>query len=268
MDTLFFFLSKLIWLLISPDSLLLILILVALVFLYLGNQQLAKKLLSIVSGLFIIIAFFPVGEWLLYPLESRFQTNPVLPDKITGVIVLSGAEDTELSNRWQQVELNNAAERNLAFLTLAQQYPKAKLLFTGGSGSLIEQNHKAADVAEKLFKQLGVDTTRIIFERESRNTYENAINSKKTVKPVKSETWILITTSWHMPRSVGIFCKAEWPVIPYPVDHQTNKDNLFRISFNLSNNLQTLKTAIKEWLGLFAYYLSGKTTSFLPSQCK
>ena len=154
------------------------------------------------------------------------------------------------------------------FLALARKYPEAKLLFTGGSGSLLEQKDKAADIAKKLFKQLNFDVTRIVFEKESRNTYENAIYSKKIVQPFKNENWILITTGWHMPRSVGIFCKAEWPVIPYPVDHQTNKDNLFRISFNLSNNLRMLKIAIKEWLGLFAYYLSGKTTSFFPEQCK
>jgi uncharacterized SAM-binding protein YcdF (DUF218 family) len=267
MDTLFFYISKLIWLLVSPDSLLLILIFVTLIFLYTGKIQLAKKLLTIVSGLLIIIAFLPIGDWLLFPLESRFQTNPVLPDKVDGIIVLSGSENTLLSPQWQQVELGNAAERDLMFLTLARQFPKAKLLFTGGSGSLLEQKYKSADIAKKLFKQLGFDTERIIFERESRNTYENAIYSKKIINPAKNENWILITTSWHMPRSVGVFCKAGWSVIPYPVDHQTNKDNLFRIKFNLSANLMALKTAIKEWLGLFAYYLSGKTTAFLPDKC-
>ena len=267
MDTLFFFVSKIIWIIISPDSLLLILIIFSLVLLYLDKHKQAKILLSIVSGLLILISFFPIGEWLLYPLESRFQTNPVLPDKIAGIIVLSGSENTVLSPQWQQVELGDATERDLMFLALARKYPEAKLLFTGGSGSLLEQKDKAADIAKKLFKQLNFDVTRIVFEKESRNTYENAIYSKKIVQPFKNENWILITTGWHMPRSVGIFCKAEWPVIPYPVDHQTNKDNLFRISFNLSNNLRMLKIAIKEWLGLFAYYLSGKTTSFLPKQC-
>ncbi len=268
MDTLFFFVSKIIWIVFSPDSLLLILIVFSLVLLYMDKRKQAKILLSIVSGLLILISFFPIGEWLLYPLESRFQTNPVLPDKIAGIVVLSGSENTVLSPQWQQVELGDAIERDLMFLALARKYPEAKLLFTGGSGSLLEQKDKAADIAKKLFKQINFDVTRIIFEKESRNTYENAIYSKKIVQPVKNEKWILITTGWHMPRSVGIFCKAEWPVIPYPVDHQTNKDNLFRISFNLSNNLRMLKIAIKEWLGLFAYYLSGKTTSFLPSQCK
>lgn len=203
-----------------------------------------------------------------FPLESRFQTNPQLPVQVDGIIVLSGAEATELSHLWEQVELGAAAERGLTFLTLAKQYPNAKLVFTGGTGSLLNQEHKAADVAEKLFINLSFDTKRIIFERESRNTYENVLYSKNILKPKKNKNWILITTSWHMPRSVGIFCKNNWPVIPYPVDHQTQKGNLFRIDFDLAKNLKTLKTAIKEWIGLFAYYLSGKTTSFLPEECK
>lgn len=267
MDTLFFFTSKLVWLFASPDSLLLILILVTLIFLYIGKQKIARTLLTIISGFLIVIAFFPVGEWLLFPLEYRFQTNPQLPDKVDGIIVLSGAEAAELSHLWDQVELGGAAERDLMFLTLARQYPQAKLVFTGGTGSLLKQEYKAADIAEKLFDDLGFDTKRIIFERESRNTYENVIYSKKIIKPEKNNKWILITTSWHMPRSVGIFCKADWPVTPYPVDHQTKKGNIFRIDFDLSKNLVTLKTAIKEWLGLFAYYLSGKTTAFLPNKC-
>ena len=267
MDTLFFYTSKLIWLFFSPDSLLLSLIIFSLILLYIGKTRLAKITLATTSLLFILVALFPIGEWLLYPLESRFQTNPTLPEKIDGIIVLSGAENPELSSIWKQVELNAAAERDLTFLRLAKTYPNSKLIFTGGSGSLTKQEFKGADIAEKLFNQLDFNTSKIIFERESRNTYENIIYSKNIIKPNKNENWILITTGWHMPRSIGISCKAGWPVIPFPVDHQTKKDDLFRVEFNLAKNLETLKTGIKEWMGLFAYYLSGKTTSFLPEQC-
>lgn len=267
MDTIFFFASKIFWLFISPENVLFLLIIISLYFLYINKHKLVKLLLSIVTGLLITFSFFPVGEWLIYPLESRFQNNPSLPEKINGIIVLSGAEDTERSHLWKQVELGNAAERNFAFLTLARKYPNAKLVFTGGTGSLTQQEYKAADVAKILFEQQGFNTAKIIFERESRNTYENVIYSKKRVNPVKNEYWIIITSGWHMPRSVGIFCKMKWPVIPYPVDHLTKKDNLFRINFDLLNNLFTLKTAMKEWLGLFAYYISGKTSSFLPEKC-
>jgi uncharacterized SAM-binding protein YcdF (DUF218 family) len=267
MDTLFFLISKIAWLFLSPDSLLLILILVSLFLLYLGKIKPAKILLTITSSILLIVSFFPVGEWLLYPLENRFKVNPELPAKTDGIIVLSGAEDPLLSSVWKQVELGAAAERDLAFMALAKRYPEAKLIFTGGSGSLVNQDYKAADVAKTLFLQQGFEIKRILFERESRNTYENVINSKKLAKPAANENWILITTSWHMPRSLGIFCKADWPVIPYPVDHQTNKDNLFRMNFSLLDNLQSLRTAIKEWLGLIAYYLTGKTSSLYPKQC-
>lgn len=135
MDTLFFYISKLIWILISPDSLLLILILSTLILLYIGKQRFAKILLTITSGLLLIISFFPIGEWLLYPLESRFQTTPPLPENIEGIVVLSGAEDTVRSHLWNQVELGGAAERDLMFISLAQRYPKAKLIFTGGTGA-------------------------------------------------------------------------------------------------------------------------------------
>jgi len=152
-------------------------------------------------------------------------------------------------------------------MVLAKMYPDAKLVFTGGTGSLTKQDFKAADVAKNLLMQQGFDTSRIIFERESRNTYENVIYSKNLIPGGQGKNWILITTGWHMPRSLGIFCKQNWPVIPFPVDHQSRKNNLIRVNFDLAGNILTFKTAIKEWSGLVAYYLAGKTTSLLPSQC-
>lgn len=268
MDSLFFWISKLVWIFVSPDSLILIILLTALVFLFAGKQKLARYLLAAVSALLVVIAFFPVGEWLLYPLETRFDHNPVLPKKIDGVIVLSGAEDPVLTDLWGQVELGEAAERDLAFMALARKNPGAKLIFTGGSGSLLDPDYRAADVAKILFRQQGLDITRIIFERESRNTYENVIFSKKLAQPKTNENWVVITTAWHMPRSVGIFCRAGWPVMAYPVDHHTAKGKVLRIQFNLAANLNKLKIGIKEWLGLVAYRLSDKTDSLLPSACQ
>ncbi len=267
MEQLFFYVSKIIWLLVAPESLLLILLVAITLLLYRQRYQLAKRLLTGLTLLLLVVAFFPLGEWLLYPLESRFAANPPLPDKVDGIIVLSGAENVQVSHAWQQVELNQAAERDLAFMALARRYPQAKKIFTGGTGSLIHQQYKAADYAKQLFAAQGLDNSTIIFERDSRNTWQNAVFSKRLLQPAKGENWILITTAWHMPRSVGIFCKNDWAVIPWPVDHQTLKGDLFRVSFSLIGHLQSLQTAIKEWMGLFAYYLSGKTTALLPQRC-
>ena len=264
MDTLFFWVSKLVWLIISPDSLLVILSVAGFALLYKGIYKAAKAVLGFVVFVMLAIALFPVGEWLLYPLESRFEANPKLPEKVDGVIVLSGAESAYRSSLWHQVELGDAAERDFVFMRLMKAYPDAEHVFTGGTGSMTRQQYKAADVARKLFEELGFDTTKITFETASKNTYENAKYTGELVKPESSEKWILVTTAYHMPRSVGIFEKSGWPVIAYPVDHYTHPDNLLRIHIDFSGNLNVLKHAVKEWVGLTAYYLTGKTTAFIP----
>lgn len=264
MDTFFFWISKLMWIVISPDSLLVLLAIVGVILLYIGSYKKAKAFLGIMVFIMVMIAIFPAGEWLLSPLEKRYATNPELPDKVDGVIVLSGAEDPYRSAMWSQVELGGAAERDFAFMRFIRQYPDARHVFTGGTGSMKNQQYKSAHVAKKLFSDLGFDTSKIVFEENSKNTFENVKFSKALVMPKSGETWVLITTSWHMPRSVGIFEKFEWPVIAYPVDHYTDPQNLFRVSLNFSKNLYLLKMAVKEWVGLAAYYFTGKTSALLP----
>lgn len=267
METFFFWLSKLIWLVMAPDSLLLIFLLLAWILLWRGSMRMAKRTLGFVAVVMLLVALFPVGEWLLYPLEKRFPANPTLPIKIDGIIVLGGAGNAEKSSAWNQVELGDGAERFLAAIELARKYPAAKLVFTGGSGSMVSQGRKEADVAMILFKQQGLDIARITFERNSRNTFENAVLSKAMVKPHAAENWVLVTSAFHMPRAIGIFCKAEWPVIPYPVDHQTQPDALFRIDLDLASHLGNLTVGVREWVGLIAYYATGKTTALLPQAC-
>jgi uncharacterized SAM-binding protein YcdF (DUF218 family) len=266
MESLFFWTSKLAWMMIAPDNLILCLLLIAWILLWRGAYRPATLLLGTATTVLMLVALFPVGEWLLYPLETRFASNPKLPDRIDGIIVLSGTEDAVRSSLWQQVELHDSAEREMAFLELARRYPNARLVFTGGSGSMVHQDDKAADVANKLFDNLGLDLSRVTFERNSRNTYENAVISRELVRPDPAQTWVLITTAWHMPRSVGVFRKAGWPVIPYPVDHGTRPGELLRIDMNLSGHLQSLVKGVREWVGLLAYYISGKTTTFFPDR--
>lgn len=258
MDTTFFWLSKLLWVLVSPDNLFVLLTATCLALMLRGMVKAAKPLLMFLVSTMILISLFPIGEWMLYPLESRFQTNPPLPNKVEGIIVLSGPEDPVASANWNQVELGSAAERDLAFMQLVRRYPNAKAIFTGGSGILTDQTHKGAHVAKQLFAEQGLDVTKILFEDQSRNTAENAKYSYALAQPKPTEKWILITTAWHMPRSVGVFNKLGWAVLPYPVDHYTNPNDLFRVEWDFSGNLDLLNTATKEWVGLVAYYWMGK----------
>jgi len=267
-DSIFSWLSKLAEYVISPDSLLVILILLAWVLLIRGSYRRAKWLLGFLTISVIVIMLFPVGELLLFPLQNRFPTNPEMTEQVDGIMVLGGSENIIFSVEWNQVETGEGAERYLAFLALARRYPNARLVFTGGgSGSILQQDYKEAEVAKRLFGEQKLDLSRVTLESNSRNTYENAVFSIRQIKPVPGETWILITSAFHMPRSIGVFCKAGWPMIPYPVDHRSRRGNLLRIDIGFSRNLANLIIGMREWAGLFVYYITGKTKVLFPNQC-
>ncbi len=268
MDSAFFWLSKLLWMVVAPGSLLVLCALIGWIAVLRGYGRVAKWSLSLLISAMLVISIYPIGHWMLMPLETRFETNPKLPEHIDGIIVLSGSENTLTANHWQQTEFGATVDRNLAFLALGYQYPEAKMVFTGGTGNLMNQHLKQADVAKQLYIDLNFDISRIQFETQARNTAENAKLTKQLIQPKADEVWLLVTTAWHMPRSVGLFCKLDWSVTPYPVDHWTLPDSVSAIPvWSFTRHLQILDMATKEWLGLLSYYLLGKTPALLPDKC-
>ena len=262
----FFSSSKLIWVVLKPGNLLMVIFLILASMLWMGKNS-VNFFLYVLAFLLFIIALFPVGDFLLHPLEQRFLINPILPEQVDGIIVLSGAVGAKSTALTGQVQVNEQVDRELAFMKLARLYPNAKLLYTGGSSSLVHQEFKGADAGKKLLAEQGIDLDRVIFERESRNTAESAVLSKKLVQPSEGENWVLVTTAWHMPRSVGVFCKTGWSVIPYPVDYRTSRSGLWTIDFEFASHLVELEVAVKEWLGLLAYWATDRIPSLLPGRC-
>jgi uncharacterized SAM-binding protein YcdF (DUF218 family) len=267
MDTAFFYFSKIIWSLVTPDALLSYLFCAGVLCLVLNKLKAAKILLVTTTVICLVIAVVPVGQLLIYPLENRFATNPELPAKVDGIILLGGTIQAQMSHAWSQSELTSSAEREIAFARIAREYPQAKLLMSGGNGNVLDQDYREADISRSLLAELGMDVSNIVFERDARNTFENAVNSKPLMQPKPGETWLLVTSAYHMPRSVGVFCKQGWPVMPWPVDHQTSVETLKRLGFSLMGNLYNLRVAIHEWGGLIVYYMTGKTTAVLPERC-
>ena len=106
---------------------------------------------------------------------------------------------------------------------------------------------------------------RLRFEDRSRNTFENAVYSFETAKPKPGETWLLVTTAMHMPRSIGCFRKAGWDIFPYPVDYRTTGDVSFVPDFAFAEGLARINIAFREWLGLAAYWAMGRTDALLPA---
>ena len=211
------------------------------------------------AGLLLTINIFPIGDLIINPLEERFPQRP-LPEEIDGIIVLGGAGDGRVSAGRGQPTVSASAERLFTFIYLARKYPKAKLIFTGGGGS-----HKHSDAAHMMFEQSMLPVKRVIFESQSRNTYESAMFSFSLIKPQKKEKWVLITSAYHMPRAVGVFRKSGWEVIPYQVDYQTAGPQNYRVYYEGFLNVPKVRIGLHEWLGLFAYRVAGKTNQLFPT---
>ena len=258
----FFILSKLLVPLESPSDISLLLLCAGVLLSWSKRRREGGvTIITLVTAMFLLIVVAPVSSWIATPLENRFPRPHALPSRVDGIIVLGGAVDPGTTARKGLPTLNSDAERMTEFVRLAKQYPRAKLVFSGGSGIVGGESLTEADTARLFFQQQGLDTSRMIFEDRSRNTYENVLFSKNIVKPWMGETWLLISSAQDMPRSVGIFRQLEWPVTPVPVAYKADNHH----SYYLGDNLYQLDRSCHEWLGLLVYYLTGKTDALFPA---
>lgn len=256
-------LSKLFWIVAQPINLIVILVLLWPVLNVLGYRRAGPAFLKAALAILVSITMLPIGQMLLIPLEDRFPRAEKLPDKLAGIIVLGGSIEAELSEQRGFSVFGNALERLTETVALARRYPQARIIFTGGSAALTGSKPKEAEYARQFFVGQGLSKERVIYEDRSRNTWENVENSKALINPRPSERWVLITSAFHMPRSVGIFRKLGWNVIPDPVDYRTG--GVIDVSdFRLILRIQELDLALKEWIGLMAYSALGRTSSLFP----
>lgn len=257
MDTLFFILAKVAGILIRPESWLVLLGAAAFLTSLLRWSRFCRLFSALTLLALVVVALLPLGDLLLRPLEARYPMSPVL-ERVDGIVVLGGGEDPAASAYWQQPQLGEGADRYTAALALARLHPEAKVLFTGGSGrlrSLTGAEASEAAVAEAFFRQQGLERERLLLEDRSRNTAENARLAFALVEPGAEETWVLVTSAFHMPRAHRSFQDAGWEqLVPWPVDHRS-RAFVDGLGWNLAHNLTMLNTAVKEWVGLLAYRL-------------
>jgi len=231
-----------------------------LILLCLRRPRLGYCLAVLGTGSMVAITLLPIPKLLLAPLENRFPLPQTLPPDLAGIIVLGGAVDPVETAARGIPSLNGAAERMTAFVKIARLYPSAKKIFTGGIGTLRRSKATEAEVAKQLFSDLGLDTSDIIFEAKSRNTYENVLYSRQLAHPEPQPTWLLITSAENMPRAVGIFRQLDWPVFPYPVAYKSDSE----YSAGFGDNLEKIDGAVREWYGLLAYRILGRTNALFP----
>jgi uncharacterized SAM-binding protein YcdF (DUF218 family) len=215
--------------------------------------------------LLAVLGLTPAGNALILPLEQRFPPWDPSRGEPHGIIVLGGAFDTVVAPARGEVSLNEAAERLTATAELARRYPEARILFSGGSARLFYNGTSEADLAIRLFESFGIPRSRVELDDKSRDTDENARFSKMIAKPKPNERWLLVTSAHHMPRSIGSFRQAGFPVEAYPVDFRTRgTSDLARPFQSVSDGLRRTDTAAREWVGLFVYWMAGRTNELFP----
>lgn len=268
MDDLFFILSKVLWYLADPGNVLLVLIVLSAFAVWLARRRLARLAVTLTAVYALLLAFLPAAGSFLIFLEDRFPQPAALPRNVAGVVVLGGMVDQFITDSRGQVAVGGAVERLIAFAGLAERYPEAVLVFSGGSGVLGRQELTEADAVRPLLARLGVDPARVVFEDRSRNTWENAVFSKKAAGPAAAGegAWILVTSAIHMPRAVGCFRRAGWPsLIPYPVDYAFEKGAAAKMPLTLGAGISAAGEAVHEFLGLVFYWLTKRTDAVIPA---
>ena len=255
-----YFISKFIWYFLNPLNFLIILIIFGFFFNLLNKKIISKFFFLFSFFFFISIGVFPLGNFLLYKLEQHYQASSILPNSIDGILILGGPSNSNLTRQHNQVSFNEAGERLTETIKIIKNFNPEKIIFSGGSyEQTFEDSH--AFVAKKFFSEIGIDVNKFFFEYQSRNTYENILFSKKIANPDKNEKWLIITSSFHMKRSMNVAEKLEWKLIPYPVDFRTGKYFSFKPSFfNFLENLNAFNLASHEFFGLLSYYLLGRTS--------
>ncbi len=261
----FFVLSKVLWFVIQPLNLIALLVIGSVLASWHGKARAARWMAVLAMLGLIAPIVVPIDRWLLEPLERRFSAPDPMPQRIDGIILLGGAQRPTLTAYWEQPELNASAETLTTFLALARRYPTAKLVFSGGSGDIFRQDLSEEQTVRLFLKQQGFDETRVQYENKSRNTYENALFSHRLVEPRLNETWLMITNARTVPRAMGVFRKVGWNVTPMPADHTVVPNGEWQPQFNLALGFAAINEGLHEWLGMIAYYFSGKSDELFPA---
>ncbi len=264
----FYYASKVLTLVFQPSTFLVLMVIAGLLLqAFSSRRKLAVWLMSLGAVSLLVVGISPIGNIMILPLEERFAQAAYSSDDgpVDGIIMLGGFEDGWVSRGRRGVALNEAAERLTEGVRLAVQFPNAKLIFTGGVGGLLGFGTDAAAPIGKLLIDYGISPDRIVLEKKSRNTFQNALFTKALLKPKPGQRYVLVTSAFHMPRSMGVFRQAGFDVVPFPVDYRTHGAiDATRMFERVGSGLERADTAFKEWVGLAAYWLSGRSNALFP----
>ncbi|MEC9367206.1 MAG: YdcF family protein, partial [Pseudomonadota bacterium] len=210
----FFYVAKIGWFLAQPSSAIGLVLLAGCVLLWTAWARAGRRLVVLSAVLFLLLGLSPLGHALLLPLEERFPRPDLKDSPVDGIIMLGGGLDMLVTLARGAPATNEAGERYIETLMLARRFPAARVVFTGGASTILYDEKSEAAGARPLLEAMGVELSRLVMEPASRDTYENAVFTRKLLQPAPGSRWLLVTSASHMPRAMGCFRKAGFEVLP------------------------------------------------------
>lgn len=261
-------LTNFVWLIVQPLHVIVLIGLVGLILSFTRWQWVGHRVLIAAFALLAIAGLTPLGALMIGTLEARFPAA-TLAEPVDGIILIGGAEQPRMSRDHGQVLTNSHADRLIAAARLAHRFPDARIAVTGGVLALDRtarpEFHSQADVARRFLTGVGIDPARIVVERQSQNTCQNARHIHAAVTPEPDDRWVVVTSAFHMPRTMGCFDKVGWTVIAYPTDYKRiSGPKGLRPTISVAGNLSMLNQAVHEYVGLLAYRVTGQIDALFP----
>lgn len=249
----FFYLSKLLTFLISPTVIIVLLLLAAL---FLKRPQ-TKRCLLLTSLILLIIFSNP---FIIHQLAKAWElkdTAFVKNKQYDTAIVLSGfmTRDPEL----HRLTFGGDVDRLTEGLSLYRNGQVDRILISGGSGRLVNDIREALLAKEFLVQQCHVPDSVVLIDTVSRNTYENAVESKKIIQQKGISSSVLITSAFHMRRAKGCFDRLDIPVDIYSTDPESFKQEYYPSDLIIpdTGNIGKWERLMHEVVGVIMYKLKG-----------
>jgi len=249
--------SKLIGFFLVPSNVIASLAVLALILLIFRRRS-AMRAAGLSLVVLVAAGLSPIGNMLLTPLEQRFPEMMLPREQINGIIVLGGSYDSQSHGYLSTIVLREDTEPMAVMVALAKRYPAAKIIFSGGTDGAAGPSE--ASVVKQYFISFGIAPDRILVEGNSLTTAENARYTAQLINPPPGSHWLLVTSSYHMPRAIGAFRKVGFDVFAYSVGSRTHGwQEMWVPEDTATDNLRRLDIAVHEWLGLLFYWLSGRS---------
>lgn len=249
--------NDLLWWLLQPSGVAVLVLLLVWLLLVAGATGAGRRLLALLLLAVVAWVFLPAESWLAAPLEARHPFPEALPEEVDGVVVLGGSVDGAVSRARGQLNLNAAGERMVAAAALAQRYPQARLVLTGVEPTSLARDLVADPSPASLLFGPAFDGRDVRFV-SSRSTYEDALATVDAVQRGPGETWLLVTSAWHMPRAMATFTTLGWTPDPYPVDYLSGGGGPRLAIGSFGERLAVLDRVGREWGALIVYRATGR----------